>query len=187
MGFFDDLPVLEPRPPRRQHPWDPPDAEFPGNVPIDTLLLGRTEQVAVGVTGLSAFSGGIVISLTARIRPSADHPEEHLPGGPRDLAASRRSFRFGLQFSDGGRAAGSLGGTRPDRVSQPAGPVLYAFVGGGRPYSFISRWWTWATRAGSSTGCWAASVSIPPARMRRLLCWVACRYQSEPRPPADLM
>jgi hypothetical protein len=69
MGFFDDLPVLEPRPPRRQHPWDPPDAEFPGNVPIDTLLLGRTEQVAVGVTGLSAFSGGIVISLTARIRP----------------------------------------------------------------------------------------------------------------------
>ena len=143
MGFFDDLPVLEPLPPRRQHPWEPPDAEFPGNVPIDTLLLGRTEQVAVGVTGLSAFSGGIEISLTARIRPSADHPEEHLPGGSRDLTASRRSFRFGLQFSDGGRAAGSLGGTRPDRDSQPAGPVLYAFAGGGRPYSFISRWWTW--------------------------------------------
>ena len=48
-------------------------------------------EVAVAVTGLSAFSAGIEIFLTARIRPSAGHPEEHLPGGPRDLAASRRS------------------------------------------------------------------------------------------------
>jgi hypothetical protein len=71
-----------------------------------------------------------------------EHPEEHLPGGPRDLAASRRSFRFGLQFSDGGKAAGSPGG-RPDRDSEPAGPVLYPFAGGGGPHSFVSRWWTW--------------------------------------------
>jgi hypothetical protein len=80
---------------------------LPGIVPIDTLLLGRTDQVAVAVTGLSAFSAGIEIFLTARIRPSGGHPGEHLPGGPRDLAASRRSFRFGLQFSDGRKAAGS--------------------------------------------------------------------------------
>ena len=51
MGFLDDLPAPEPAPPRRQHPWEPPDAEFPGNVPLDTLLLGRTDQVAVAVTG----------------------------------------------------------------------------------------------------------------------------------------
>ena len=101
MGFFDDLPDPEPAPPRRHHPWEPPEAEFPGIVPVDSLVLGRTDQVAVAVTGLSAFSAGIEIFVTARIRPSADHPEEHLPGGPRDLAASRRSFRFGLQFSDG--------------------------------------------------------------------------------------
>ena len=35
---------------------------IPGIVPIDTLLLGRTGQVAVAVTGLSAFSAGIEIS-----------------------------------------------------------------------------------------------------------------------------
>ena len=112
MGFFDDLPALEPEEPqqRHHHPWEPPEAEFPGIVPIDTLLLGRTDQVAVAVTGLSAFSAGVEIFLTARIRPSADHPEEHLRGGPRDLAASRRSFRFGLQFSDGGKATGRPGG-----------------------------------------------------------------------------
>jgi hypothetical protein len=114
-----------------------------GIVPVDTLLLGRTDHVAVAVTGLSAFSAGIEIFVTARIRPSAGHPGEHLPGGPRDLAASRRSFRFGLQFSDGGKAAGSPGGRRPDHDSEPAGPVLYPFAGGGGPHSFVSRWWMW--------------------------------------------
>jgi hypothetical protein len=97
----------------------------------------------VAVTGLSAFSAGIEIFVTARIRPSASRPEQHLPGGPRDLAASRRSFRFGLQFSDGGKAAGGLGSRRPDHDSEPAGPVLYPFAGGGGPHSFISRWWMW--------------------------------------------
>ncbi|SRR6266568_1352529 len=101
MGFFDDLPAPAPAPPRRHHPWGPPEAEFPGIVPIDTLLLGRTDQVAVAVTGLSAFSAGIEIFVTARIRPSADHPEEHPPGGLRDLAASRRSFRFGWSARTG--------------------------------------------------------------------------------------
>jgi len=143
MGFFDHVPVLEPKPPRRHHPWEPPEAELPGIVPIDALLIGRTDQVAVAVTGLSAFSAGMEIFMTARIRPSADHPDEHLPGGPRDLAASRRSFRFGLQFSDGGKATGSAGGRRPDLDFEPAGPVLYPFAGGGGPHSFISRWWTW--------------------------------------------
>ena len=97
--------------------------------------------VAVAVTGLSALSTGIEIVVTARIRPGADHAEQHLPGGPRDLAASRRSFRFGVRFCDGGKAAGSAGG-RPDRDSGPAGPVLYPLAGGG-PHSVISRWWAW--------------------------------------------
>jgi hypothetical protein len=115
MGFFDDLPAPEPAPPRGHHPWEPLEAEFPGIVPIDTLLLGRTGQVAVAVTGLSAFSAGIEVFVTARIRPSADHPEEHLPGG-----------------------------RRPDHDSKPAGPVLYPFASGGGPHSFSSRWWTWS-------------------------------------------
>jgi hypothetical protein len=143
MGFFDDLPALEPEePPRRHHPWEPPEEEFPGTVPIDPLLLGRTDQVAVAVTGISAYSAGAEIFVTARIRPSAHHPEEHLPGGPRDLAASRRSFHFGLQFSDGGKVMGRPG-HRPDRGSEPNGPVLYPFAGGGAPHSFFSRWWMW--------------------------------------------
>jgi hypothetical protein len=143
MGFFDDLPAPEPAPPRRHRPWEPPEAEFPGIVPVDTLVIGRSEQVAVAVTGLSAFSTGVEIFLTARIRPSDGRPEEHLPGGPRDLAAARRSFRFGLQFADGSKAAGSPGDRGRDRDSEPTGPVLFPFAGGGGPRSFVSRWWTW--------------------------------------------
>jgi hypothetical protein len=142
VGFFDELPAVAPTPPRRHRPWEPPEAELPGIVQTDTLLLARTDQVAVALTGLSAYSTGSEIFLTARIRPSADHPEQHTPGGPRDLAASRRSFRFGLQFSDGSKAAGSPG-SRPDHDAEPTGPILYPFAGGGGPHSFVSRWWTW--------------------------------------------
>jgi hypothetical protein len=142
MGFFDDLPAPEPERMHSHQPWEPPEAEIPGIVQIDTLLLARTDQVAVAVTGLSAYSTGIEIFMTARIRPSASHPEQHLPGGPRDLAASRRSFRFGLQFADGSKVAGRPG-HRPDHDAEPAGPVLYPFAGGGGPHSFVSRWWTW--------------------------------------------
>jgi hypothetical protein len=142
MGFFDELPASEPEPPRRHHPWEPPEAEFPGIAAIDTLPLGRAEQVAVAVTGISAFAAGFEIFLTARIRPSADRPEDHLPGGPRDLVASRRSFRFGLQLADGSKAVGRRGGG-PDHDSEPAAPVLRQFAGGGGPHTFVSRWWAW--------------------------------------------
>ena len=125
MPFFENLPTAEAgrlrggiiHGNRRQ-------AEFPGIVPVDSLLLGRTDDVAVAVTGLSVFSAGMEIFLTARIRSSAGHGEEHLPGGPRDLAASRRSFRLGLQFADGGQAAGSPGGRGgPGFRASGAGPV----------------------------------------------------------------
>ena len=51
-----------------------------------------------------SYIAGVGIFVDARIRLSDGHPEEHLPGGPRDLAASRRSFRFGLQFAANERA-----------------------------------------------------------------------------------
>jgi hypothetical protein len=79
MGFFDDMPAPEPVPPRRHHPWEPPEAEFPGIVPFDALVLARTGQVAVAITGLSAFSNGIEIFLTARIRPVS--PSSTCPAG----------------------------------------------------------------------------------------------------------
>jgi hypothetical protein len=141
MSFFDEMPASEPEPepPRPHHPWEPPEAAFPGIVPIETVQLARTGQVAVAITGLSAYPAGFEIFLTARIRPHLDRA----PDAPRDLAAARHSFRFGLQFSDGSKAISRDRGRRPDRDAEPTGPILRPFLGGGGPRSHFSRWWAW--------------------------------------------
>ena len=104
MSFFDDVPSVEPEPPPVRHPWDPPEAEFPGVVAFSTLILGRAERAAVAITGLSAYSAGFEIFVTARLRPDAGGdagPGDRMPGGP-EPGGARRSFRLGLQLADGG-------------------------------------------------------------------------------------
>jgi hypothetical protein len=142
MGFFDALPAVEPELPHPHHPWDPPDADFPGIVPIDTsLVLGRTDQVAVAITALAAYPTGFEIFVTARMR--SDDPGTGAPDGP-DLGAARRSFHLGLQLSDGTKVIGLVGGgRRREYDSEPTGPILRPFMGGGGPHSQFSRWWAW--------------------------------------------
>ena len=136
MGFFDDMPAPVPEPLwRHHHPWDPPEAEFPGIVPIDTTLLGRNDQTAVAITGLAAFSNGFEIQLTALSRP--DGGDEAGPG------RARHSFRFGLQLPDGRKVFGRHGRPPRGHDTEPEGPLLQAFAGGGTPLSFLSRWWAW--------------------------------------------
>jgi hypothetical protein len=145
MGFFDDMPAPEPEP-RIHHPWDLPEAELPGNVQVDTLLLGRTGRAAVAVTGISAYSAGFEIFLTARFRPGggdAEQPPPPGPPGPPDPREIRRSLRFGLQLSDGGKVIGEHGGPGPGADVAPDGPILRQFMGGGSPRSLITRWWAW--------------------------------------------
>ena len=142
MGFFDQLPASEPEPPRRHHPWEPPEADFPGIVAIDTMPLARSDRVAVAVTGMSAHPNGFEIFLTARMRANGGH-EGPGPGGP---GAARRSFRFGLQFADGSKAISQHAGRRgPDAVpdTEPDGPALWLFMAGGGPRTQLSRWWAW--------------------------------------------
>jgi hypothetical protein len=157
MSFFDYLPAPEPEPPRPHHPWEPPEAAFPGLVSIDTLQLGRTEQVAVAITGMSAYAAGFEIFVTARIR-SGGEPGDRMPETQPGLAAARRSFRFGLQLSDGSKVFGQLGGQRPDHESEPAAPILRSFMGGGGPRSCFSRCGRGHCRP---PGRWSSSASGP--------------------------
>ncbi len=140
MGFFDELPAAEQEPPRRHHPWEPPEADLPGIVRIDTLQIARAERVAVAITGMSAHATGFEIFVTARIRPAGDHG----PEGPGGLGAAQRSFRFGLQLADGTKVISHHGiGRRPDYGSEPDGPILRPAMGGGGPHTHYSRWWAW--------------------------------------------
>jgi hypothetical protein len=118
-------------------------AEFPGIVQIDTLRLGRTEQAAVAITGISGYAAGFEIFMTARMRPRAHGPRDGMPDAPGDLIAARRSFRFGLQLSDGTKVISDHGRRGPDHDSEPTGPILRPFLGGKEPRSFFARWWAW--------------------------------------------
>jgi hypothetical protein len=142
MGFFDDMPAPEPEPPRRHHPWEPPEAEFPGTVPTGSLLLGRTQQAAAAVTGIAAYSSGFEIFVAGHIRPGA-RGGNRAGGGPPEPPLDRLSFRFGLQLSDGRKVIGRRGGHRARPDSEPDQPILWQFAGGGSPHTFLSRWWAW--------------------------------------------
>jgi hypothetical protein len=140
MGFFDAPPAAEPEPPAQHQPWEPPEAELPGIVPIHTLTVGRTDRIAVAVTGLSAFAEGFEVFVTARVRPAGMAGDrEAMP----DRGAARRSFRFGLLLSDGSKVIGEHGGRGPAHDPEPPGPVLRAFMSGAGPRSHFSRWWAW--------------------------------------------
>lgn len=142
MAFFDDVPAPEPEP-RIHHPWDPPEAELPGLVPASTIQLGRADRAAVAVTGISAYSAGFEIFLTARFRPGGERAGQPPPPGPPDPRALRRSLRFGLQLSDGRKVIGQHGGPGPGADPAPDGPILRQFMGGGGPRSLFTRWWAW--------------------------------------------
>jgi hypothetical protein len=104
-------PALQRRVPRS---WDPPQTEFPGVVPINTLELGRSEQAAVAITGMSAYSNGFEIFVTALIRPG--HPgfeAETLDGG----VLADKPYRISLQLSDGRTVTSG----QPPGDSEPTG------------------------------------------------------------------
>jgi hypothetical protein len=131
-------PALQRRVPR---PWDPPESEFPATVPIDTLQLARSEQAAIAVIAISAYSQGFEIFVTQRIRPSApgldEDPTPEMLG--RRRAAPLSAPFFSLLLSDGSKVISG----RSDGDTEPTGPILRSRGGGGTAHSLLSRWWAW--------------------------------------------
>lgn len=141
MGVFRKSPPPRPALQRRvPRPWDPPETEFPAIVPIGTLQFGRSEQTAIAITGISAYSNGFEIFVTRLIRPGAPgFDDDPVPGAPRGTSAERQSFQISLQLSDG-RIITS--GT-PPVDAEPTGPILRSRGGGGTSHCLLMRWWAW--------------------------------------------
>jgi hypothetical protein len=144
MGFFDDLPIPTGpryRPHQWPYPWGPPEAEFPGIVPINILQFERSKQAAIAIIGIAAYTAGFEIFVTHRIRPGAHgiargDPTPDVPGA---LPAALRSFHLGLQFADGSKAISGRLYLGPGPDSEPTAPILRP-VGGDIQFS---RWWGW--------------------------------------------
>ena len=141
MGLFRKSPPPRPALQRRvPRPWDPPETEFPAIVPISTLQFDRSEQTAIAITGMSAYSNGFEIFLTRLIRPDAPGLDgDPVPGAPRDTLAERQFFQLSLRLSDGRMV---LSGRPPDDA-EPAAPILRSRGGGGTSHCLLSRWWAW--------------------------------------------
>jgi hypothetical protein len=140
VSLFRKSPAPEPAPRRVHHPWNPPEAEIPGIVPIDTLHFDRSEQAAVAIIGMVAYARGFEFLLARRIRPGT--PGLDQDPTPEMLKRRRREsedFPVSVQFSDGRRAiSGGPGGD-----SEPTGPILQRRGGGGTSHSQLFRWWVW--------------------------------------------
>jgi len=121
--------ALQRRVPR---PWDPPQTEFPAIVPISTVAFGPSEQVALAITGISAYSSGFEVFVTQLIRSDA-------PGFDDDAAPSSR-VQLSLRLSDGRTVTAE----RPAREeAEPAGPILRPRGGSGTSHYHLTRWWAW--------------------------------------------
>jgi hypothetical protein len=141
MGLFRKTPPPRPTLQRRvPRPWDPPETEFPAIVPISTLLFDQSEQTAIAITGISAYSNGFEIVVTRIIRPDAlGFDEDPVPGAPRGTLAERQSFQISLQLSDGRTVTSG----RPHGDTEPTGPILRSNGAGGTSHCLRMRWWAW--------------------------------------------
>jgi hypothetical protein len=145
----------------------PPENEFPAGVGL-TVLLGRTDDAAVGITQLEAFSTGFQFTLAVRLRQA--RPElarggllmlidPHIHPGIEIPLPNR--FLLGLEYSNGHRAS-----TLQDMWTQ--GPVA---VAGGQELTLVQQGGSGGDLSADQT-YWVSP--LPPAGpVTFVLAWLA--------------
>ena len=138
LSFFEPIPSpLERREPGRQPPWlSSPENEFGVSVPI-RLVLAVTEELALAMVDVVAYSTGFALRLALRVRPGAAGFD---PRGLMHLdplgSSSEEQFRFGIVFADG-RKATNLGPRRSPVDAPPKISLMQRGGGGdGRGWDF---------------------------------------------------
>jgi len=149
MGFFDDrpLPPPPPEPPRRPRPvWERPEAAIGGVAPGE-LLLARSDDAAVAVSGFRAYPNGFEMTLSVLLRREDrwGHGRvfHHLHERPEPDAELPAEFlRFGVLFADG-TSATNLGERHLPPEARVTAPLLMQQGGGGGGRRFDLRFWVW--------------------------------------------
>jgi hypothetical protein len=165
MSFFEPPPPPPPRrPSHRPPPWHtPPENELGVSVPV-RLLLARTDEFALGLADVVAYSTGFSLRLALRLHPKSElelrvlMPQLH-GFGPR---SGDDQLRFGVEFSDGRRAT-NLGARRPPHEQEPAISLVTAGGGGGGGKSFNVGYWVYPL---PSPGPVTVAVEWPSQRVR---------------------
>jgi hypothetical protein len=126
-----------------------PENEIPASLGL-TVLLGRTDDAAVGITAIEAFSTGFRFTLAVRLRQL---PPELAHGGLFNLISSHihpgteipleRRLLLGIEYADGRRAS-TLNQMRmpgPGAVADGEQLVLVQQGGGGGQHSVDQTYW----------------------------------------------
>jgi hypothetical protein len=142
MGLFRKSPPPRPTLQRRvPRPWELPESELPAIVPIDTTLFAASEQAAIAIIGLTAYTTGFEIFMARRIRPGIPGIDEDPT--PEMLRRSRTNGLaapfFSLLLPDGTKVVSG----RSPGDSEPTGPILQSRGGGGSTHSQFFQWWAW--------------------------------------------
>jgi hypothetical protein len=147
VGFFDGrpLPTPEPEPPRRPRPaWEKPEAALAGVAPFE-LLLARSAEAAIGLSGFRVYPSGFELTLTVLLRAEDRRGRifRRLTDPSHDEPIGDEFLRFGLSFADGTSATnlGGRGAFRHD--AEPAAPALRQNGGGGGGRRYDLRYWVW--------------------------------------------
>ncbi len=143
----------QPPTPEQLEQWrrrmSPPEYEFPAAVGL-SVLLGRTDDAAVGLTQLEAFSTGFRFTLAVRVRqPRAQFARgglhmlvsSHMPPGI-DVRLEDRLL-LGIEYPDGRRAS-TLDDMRiqgPGALTDGDQLVLVQQGGGGGEHSVDQSYW----------------------------------------------
>jgi hypothetical protein len=149
MSFFEPPPP-PPGPPEAGHrrpDWlGPPANVLPGLVPVE-LLVARTDEAAVAVSGIRAYPTGFGFLVSVRLRRVAagQEPDPFPFDGPFDGDRLADTFlRFGVQFADGAKATNL---PRYDLHvtgdAEPARPVMLTSGGGGGGTAWDMDQWVW--------------------------------------------
>lgn len=150
--FFPEPPAAPVEPVEMPQPeWrGAPDDVLPGVVPVE-LVIGRSEQAAVMLTGMRAFPTGVAMTLQVQTRVRLgrrfDLNDEVFDGPYRhdqDEAWERGRFKWGFEFSDGRRVTSvDPWPASFDPQDVPDRPVLAGGGGGGGDRSVRRDYWLW--------------------------------------------
>jgi len=149
VSFFDPLPEPEHEVVRsEQPPWVAPPGNEVGVGVALSLLLARTERIAVALEGGRAFSTGVELRLVVRRRPSTEDDEEPwelldpFARHPRVRGRTpNEGLRFGVEFADGSKVT-HLDPPHPPGET-PTTPVLWQRGGGGDRREHALNLWLW--------------------------------------------
>jgi hypothetical protein len=125
----------------------PPLNVLPGVVPVE-LIVARTDETVVAVTGVWAYPTGFHFTLSLRLRHLSPRQQQQFPhlfeyGPPEGDPMPEDALRFGVLFADGGKATNLDRSPFTDDEGRPDPPVLSSSGGGGSPEVWGIEQWVW--------------------------------------------